>query len=66
MIETKVIMALMSMQFVTQTEYEELDAKGRSHRLRTTPEGERAYQVRVVTAKPVDGMPVRDTIRSSF
>ena len=63
MIETKVIMALMLRSFDFKVAYKELDAKdtkvGSKTRSKTTPDGERAYQVRVATAKPVDGMPVR-------
>ena len=67
MIETKVIMALMLRSFDTKAAYKELDAKdveaGVKPRVRTTPDGERAYQVRIATAKPVGGMPVRVTRR---
>lgn len=63
MIETKIIMALMLRSFDTKVAYEELDARdakdGLHMRLRKTPDGERAYQVRIATAKPVDGMPAR-------
>ncbi len=63
MIEMKIIMALMLRSFDTKPAYEELDARdakdGVETGLRTTPDGERAYQVRIATAKPVDGMPVR-------
>ena len=63
MIEIKVIMALMLRSFDIKIAYKELDAKdakdGLKMGLRTTPDGERAYQVRIVTGKPVDGMPVR-------
>ena len=63
MIETKIIMALMLRSFDTKVAYEELDARdvknGVKMGLRTTPDGERAYQVRIATAKPVDGMPAR-------
>ncbi len=67
MIEMKIIMALMLRSFDTKPAYEELDARdaedGVEMGLRTTPDGERAYQVRIATAKPVDGMPVRVTKR---
>jgi cytochrome P450 len=66
MIETKVIMALMLRRFDTKAAYEELDKLEGGNRLRRTPDGERAYQVRIATAKPVDGMPVRVTRRSGL
>ena len=63
MIEIKIIMALMLRSFDTKVAYEELDARdakaGLKMGIRMTPDGERAYQVRIATAKPVDGMPVR-------
>ena len=59
MIETKIIMALMLRKFDIRTAYEEVDAASGKDELRTTPDGERAYQVRIATAKPVDGMPAR-------
>lgn len=63
MIETKIIMVLMLRSFDTKVAYEELDARdakdGLKIGLRTTPDGERGYQVKIATAKPVDGMPVR-------
>ena len=59
MIETKIIMALMLRQFNIKAAYEELDAASGKEKLRTTPEGERAYQVLIATAKPSDGMPAR-------
>ena len=63
MIEMKIIMALMLRSFDTRAAYGELDKRsardGVEMGLRTTPDGERAYQVRIATAKPVDGMPVR-------
>lgn len=63
MIETKIIMALMLRSFDTKVAYGELDARdaknGLQMRLRKTPDGERAYQVWIATAKPVDGMPAR-------
>lgn len=65
MIETKIIMVLMLRQFDTQVAYEELDKKRGRNAMRTTPEGERAYQVLIATAKPVDGMPARVTRRSN-
>ncbi|KAK4695417.1 hypothetical protein P7C71_g2337, partial [Lecanoromycetidae sp. Uapishka_2] len=64
MIETKVIMVLMLRQFDTQVAYEEIDKRNRRVGLTKTPEGERAYQVLIATAKPVDGMPARVTRRS--
>ena len=60
MIETKIIMALMLRTFTIETAYEELDrAAGRKSDEMTTPEGDRAYQVLIATAKPIDGMPCR-------
>ncbi len=63
MTETKVIMALMLRSFDTKVAFKELDAKDAKTGLntgpKTTPDGERAYQVRIATAKRVDGMPVR-------
>lgn len=63
MIEMKVIVALMLRSFDFKVAYGELDArdekKGLKLGLRTTPDGERAYQTLIATAKPVDGMPVR-------
>lgn len=62
MIETKIIMALMLRSFDVRPAYKEFDrsngGKGKDV-ARTTPDGERAYQVRIVAAKPADGMPVR-------
>lgn len=59
----KIIMALMLRSFDIKAAYEELvarDAKdGVRTGLRTTPDGERAYQTRLATAKPGDGMSVR-------
>lgn len=67
MIETKIIMALMLRSFDTTVAYDELDARdakdGLPMRTRTTPDGERAYQVLKASAKPVDGMPARVTKR---
>ena len=69
MIEIKLIMTLMLRLFDFKAAYEELDAKDKKNGLemglRTTPDGERAYQVRIATAKPVDGMPVRVKRRKS-
>ena len=63
MIEMKVIMALMLRSFDTKVAYEELDMRdakeGSKMGSRTTPDGERAYQTLIATAKPVDGMPAR-------
>lgn len=61
MIETKIIMALMLRSFDIKSAYEEFDAgrKVDPGKVQRTPEGERAYQVLIATAKPVDGMPVR-------
>ena len=63
MIEMKIIMALMLRSFDTKAAYGELDARsvrdGVKVGVRTTPDGERAYQVRIATGKPADGMPVR-------
>lgn len=59
MIETKVLMALMLRSFDVTPAYEELDAKKAKKKINSTPEGERAYQVLIATAKPVDGMPAR-------
>lgn len=63
MIEMKIMMALMLRSFDLKAAYEELDAKdakdGVKMGLRTTPDGERAYQTRLALGKPVDGMPVR-------
>ena len=68
MTETKVIMALMLRSFDTKVAFKELDVKDAKAGLntgpKTTPDGERAYQVRIATAKPVDGMPVRVMRRS--
>lgn len=63
MIETKIIMALMLRSFDIEPAYEELDAKKANLGVVTTPEGERAYPVRIATAKPADGMPTRVTRR---
>ena len=59
MIETKVILALMLRQFDIRAVYDELDSKQRGQGIKTTPEGERAYQVLIATAKPAQGMPAR-------
>lgn len=60
MIETKIIMALMLRDFRIDVAYDEIDAKSGAHMgVRRTPDGERAYQVLIGTAKPVDGMPCR-------
>ena len=60
-------MTLMLRFFDIKVAYKELDAKdaknGLKMGLRTTPDGERAYQVRIATMKPVDGMPARVTRR---
>lgn len=58
-IETKIIMALMLRQFKIAPAYAEPGPKGPKGETLTTPEGERAYQVLVVTGKPVDGYPAR-------
>ncbi|KAL9125405.1 MAG: hypothetical protein Q9217_005390, partial [Psora testacea] len=57
MIETKIIMALMVRQFDITLAYDEIDRANGISGIKTTPEGERAYQVRIATAKPVNGMP---------
>lgn len=62
-IETKVIMALMLRSFDIRPAYAEMDARKANSGVTTTPEGERAYQSLIATAKPVDGMPVRVTRR---
>lgn len=63
MLEMKIMMLLMLRSFDIKVAYTELDARDAKAGLkigsRTTPDGERAYQVRILTAKPVDGMPVR-------
>ena len=59
MLETKIIMALMLREFTVEIAYEELDREKGVTRNMRTPEGERAYQVLIATAKPVDGMPCR-------
>lgn len=59
MIETKIILALMLRQFQVKAAYEELDSKNGRGGITKTPEGERAYQVLIASAKPVQGMPVR-------
>lgn len=65
LLETKIIMALIFRTMKVETAYEEFDAmqekagKGRKGGVKTTPEGERAYQVLIATAKPCDGMPAR-------
>ena len=63
MIEVKIIMALMLRSFDTKVAYEELDARA-AKKIRTTPDGERAYQILVATSKPADGMPTRVTKRN--
>jgi len=59
MIEMKIIMALMLRSYDTIPAYDELDKKNKITGRRTTPEGERSYQVLIGTAKPAGGMPVR-------
>ena len=59
MIETKIILALMLGQFDVNAAYDEIDAEKGTGGVKTTPEGERAYQVLVATAKPAQGMPAR-------
>lgn len=59
MIETKIILALMLRQFDTRAVYEEIHSEKGTKGVRTTPEGERAYQVLIATAKPAQGMPAR-------
>ncbi len=59
MIETKVIMALMLRSFDIKPAHEELGMSTAKPGVATTPDGERAYQVLMATAKPVDGMPTR-------
>ena len=63
MIETKVIMALTLRSFDITAVYDELDALTPSvpGEARRTPNGERAYQTLIATAKPVNGMPARVT-----
>lgn len=63
MLETKIIMVLLFRSMKVELAYDEFDdlqkGKGRKEGVKTTPEGERAYQVLIATAKPCDGMPVR-------
>ena len=57
-IELKIIMVLLWRTFTIETAYDEWD-KMHGRVGKKTPEGERAYQVLIATAKPCDGMPVR-------
>ncbi len=59
LIESKIILVLMLRQFKFEPMYKELDSRTVSQDIRTTPDGERAYQVMFATAKPAQGMPVR-------
>ena len=59
MIEIKITMALMLRMFTIEVAYDELDKANRRRGVTKTPDGERAYQVLIATAKPVDGMPTR-------
>ena len=67
MIETKIIMALTLRTFDISAAYDELDSLNppKTGEVRKTPNGERAYQTLVATAKPVDGMPARVRRRSN-
>ena len=59
LIESRIILALMLRQFDIKAVYDEFDSKNATRDIRTTPEGERAYQVMIATAKPAQGMPAR-------
>lgn len=59
MVESKIILALMLRQFDVRTVYDEFDLERGKQRVNTTPQGERAYQVLIATAKPAQGMPAR-------
>lgn len=63
MIEIKIVMALTLRTFDVRSVYEELDASSShdpsSGKVITHAGSERAYQVLVGTAKPVDGIPAR-------
>ena len=59
MIETKIILALMLRKFQVKSAYEKLDTREGKGGVTTTPEGDRAYQVLIASAKPAQGMPVR-------
>ena len=58
LIESKVILVLVLRHFIFEPKYKELDSKSVCQDIRTTPDGERAYQVMIATAKPAQGMPV--------
>ena len=64
MVETKIILALMLRQFDVRAAYGEVDSEEGTQGVKTTPEGERAYQVLFATAKPAQGMPARVKRRS--
>lgn len=59
MMEMKIIMALMLRTFDVRPAYDEWDlhSENQSSVIKTTPDGNRGYQILLGTAKPVDGMP---------
>ncbi|KAG8531781.1 uncharacterized protein KY384_003417 [Bacidia gigantensis] len=60
MIESRVALVLMLRDLTIEVAYDEgKDVKKSGGLPRTTPEGERAYQILIATAKPAEGMPVR-------
>lgn len=59
LLESKIILVLMLRHFKIEPAYDELDSKTTSQDIRVTPDGERAHQVMIATAKPAEGMPVR-------
>lgn len=59
LIESRIILALILRQFIVKPMYEELDSKSVSQEIKTLPDGEKAYQIMVATAKPAQGMPVK-------
>ena len=61
MIESRIILALMVGQFTFKPVYDELvsTSKMNPSDIKTTPDGEKAFQVMIATAKPAEGMPVR-------
>lgn len=76
MMEIKIIMALTLRSFDVTSAYEELDNASPPNRRKGTQdgdgtirtpikwvEGERAYQILLGSAKPVEGMPARVKIR---
>ncbi|MCJ1284900.1 hypothetical protein MMC26_004237 [Xylographa opegraphella] len=61
MLESRIIVALTVREFIVEPSYAEFDK--RMGRMSKTVNGERAYQVLLGSAKPVDGMPCRVRMR---